>query len=99
MRWIWFVSAMMIGSAVAAQSTNISTFFHKNAKKADHYFDDFAYRNALELYLHQFEKDSGDYHVRERIAMCYAKLHDPQSAEKWYDDTRPQAGCSFPGKT
>jgi outer membrane protein OmpA-like peptidoglycan-associated protein len=67
-----------------SQSTNISTFFHKNVKKADHFFEHYAYRNALEIYLHQFERDSADYHVRERIAMCYFKLHDPVRAELWY---------------
>jgi outer membrane protein OmpA-like peptidoglycan-associated protein len=67
-----------------SQSTNISTFFHKNVKKADHFFDHYAYRNALEIYRHSFERDSADYHVRERIAMCYFKLHDPVSAELWY---------------
>lgn len=67
-----------------SQSTNISTFFHKNEKKADYFFEHYAYRNALEIYLHQFERDSANYHVRERIAMCYFKLHEPVKAELWY---------------
>lgn len=67
------------------QSTNITTAFHGNVKKADVYFDHFAYRNALNLYLHANERDPSNIYVRERIAMCYLKLHDPMSAEKWYE--------------
>jgi outer membrane protein OmpA-like peptidoglycan-associated protein len=96
-----FILLFSIGSCAFSQSTNMSTFFHKNVKKADYFFDHFAYRNALELYLHKFEKDSGNYHVRERIAMCYFKLHDPASAELWYSslakepDIHPEAKFEY----
>lgn len=71
---------------VFAQSTNVTTAFHGNIKKADIYYDHFAYRNALNIYLHANEKDPKNHHVRERIAQCYFKLHDPINAEKWYHD-------------
>jgi outer membrane protein OmpA-like peptidoglycan-associated protein len=67
-----------------AQSTNISTFFHKNVDKGDYFFEHFAYRNALGIYLQSFRRDPDNHHVRERIAMCYFKLHNPVSAELWY---------------
>lgn len=69
---------------VFAQSTNISTVFHGNIKKADHYFNQYAYRNALTLYLHAFDRDSTDIYVQDQIADCYFKLHDPESAANWY---------------
>ncbi len=67
-----------------SQSTNIGTFFHKKVKKGDYFFDQLAYRNALAVYLQKFNRDPKDHHVRERIAICYVKLHDPGSAELWY---------------
>ena len=66
------------------QSTNISTVLLGNTEKADYFFDRFAYRNALEIYLHQFDRDPDNHHIRERIARCYLKLQDPVSAELWY---------------
>lgn len=68
-----------------SQSTNISTAFHGNVKKADVYFNQFAYRNALTLYQHALDRDPNSVYIRERIAMCYFKLHDPASAEFWYE--------------
>lgn len=67
-----------------SQSTNISTAFHGNVKKADIYFNHYAYRNALTLYQHALDRDSSNVYIRERIAMCYFKLHDPVNAEYWY---------------
>jgi outer membrane protein OmpA-like peptidoglycan-associated protein len=69
-----------------AQSTNITTAFHGSVKKADKYYDQFAYRNALNIYLHANDRDPKNIHVRERIADCYFKLHDPVNAEKWFKD-------------
>lgn len=70
---------------VHAQSTSIKTFFNSNVKKGDYFFDHFAYRNALGIYLHAFEKDTSNIHLLERIGECYFKLHDPASAEKWFE--------------
>lgn len=64
-----------------SQSTSIITAFHGNVKKADIYFNHLAYRNALTLYLHAQERDTANVYIRERIGMCYFKLHDPASAE------------------
>lgn len=72
------------GSQSLSQSANISTFFHSKDRKADYYFDRFAYRQALEIYLQGFGSGHNDLHTRERIATCYVKLHDPASAELWY---------------
>jgi outer membrane protein OmpA-like peptidoglycan-associated protein len=91
-----FVSIAIVGSA---QSTNISTAFHGPVKKADRYFDRLAYRNALHIYLHANEKDPENIHIRERIAMCYFMLHDPENAEKWYativDNPDVHVGAKF----
>lgn len=65
------------------QSTNITTLFFSTQKKADHYFDQMAYRNALHLYLHLAEKDAHNKHARSRVGECYLKLADPQNAEVW----------------
>jgi outer membrane protein OmpA-like peptidoglycan-associated protein/tetratricopeptide (TPR) repeat protein len=77
---------MLIPVLGFAQSTNITTAFHGSVKKADKYYDQFAYRNALNIYLHANDRDPKNIHVRERIADCYFKLHDPVNAEKWFKE-------------
>ncbi len=67
-----------------SQSTNISTAFYSTMKKADVYFNHYAYRNALTLYLQAYENDPGNVYVCDQIADCYFKLHDPASAELWF---------------
>lgn len=71
-------------SIVFAQSTNIFTLLHNNQRKADLFYDQMSWRNALELYLRITDKDPADLHARQRIAECYVKLNDPISAELWY---------------
>lgn len=75
---------LFAGSHSFSQSANISTFLHSKDRKADYYFDQFAYRQALEIYLQGFGSGHSDFHTRERIAKCYVKLEDPASAEHWY---------------
>ena len=85
MRKLILLSAFLLCSGISySQSTNISTLLHSNVKKGDQFFDHFAYRNALKIYLHAHEKDSGNYYLREKIGTCYFKLHDPESAEIWF---------------
>lgn len=69
---------------VYAQSTSIKTIFYSGVEKGDYFFDHFAYRNALEIYLHALEKDTANFYLRERIGECYFKLHDPVSAQQWF---------------
>jgi outer membrane protein OmpA-like peptidoglycan-associated protein/tetratricopeptide (TPR) repeat protein len=66
-----------------AQSTNISTVFLSTLEKADLFYERFAYRNALPLYMHVVEKDPLHVHARTRIASCYWQLGDTRAAELW----------------
>ena len=85
MRKLVLLSALFVCYGFAfSQSTNISTLLLDNVKKGDQFFDHFAYRNALEIYLHAHEKDPGNYYLREKIGTCYFMLHDPTSAEVWF---------------
>jgi outer membrane protein OmpA-like peptidoglycan-associated protein len=90
---------LFLSAAVWAQSTNISTAFHGNVKKADIYFNHFAYRNALTLYLHALESDPKNIYIRDQIAECYFKLHDPVNAEIYYEsivnEPNIHAGAKF----
>lgn len=74
----------LIGDAFP-QSTSIKTIFYSPVEKGDYFFDHFAYRNALEIYLHALEKDTTNFYLRERIGECYFKLHDPASAQQWFN--------------
>jgi len=84
MRYLILTAALAIPGLVFAQSTNISTLFYGRVKKADIYFNHYAYRNALHLYLHANDRDPKNAYVKQQIAECYFKLHNPEEAEKWY---------------
>ncbi|HEY0743340.1 MAG TPA: hypothetical protein VGD40_17855, partial [Chryseosolibacter sp.] len=66
------------------QSTNITTLFVSDFKKAEDFYKVLAYRNAVELYLHYEEKHQGDPLTMERIADCYSKLNNYSEAATWY---------------
>jgi outer membrane protein OmpA-like peptidoglycan-associated protein/tetratricopeptide (TPR) repeat protein len=66
------------------QSTNISTFFHSNQKKADLLFSQRAYRNALVIYQRMVDKDESALYAKQQIAECYVKLNDLFTAQTWY---------------
>lgn len=83
-KYFLLVGSLLFALQCIGQSTNISTFFRNNEEKGDYFFDRFAYRNALGIYQQRFNHDPDNYRVRERIAICYTKLHDPASAELWY---------------
>lgn len=85
-KYLLFIIVLVIPSIGFSQSTNVTTAFQGNVKKADTYFNHFAYRNALQLYLHANERDPKNHYVREQIGECYFKLHDPVNAEKWFHD-------------
>ena len=77
---IWFACS----TSLLGQSTNISTLFLSNFKKAELLYNQFAYRNALQLYLYVNEKDTSNLKARQRIADCYFRLGNIDEAEKWY---------------
>ncbi|HZX73119.1 MAG TPA: tetratricopeptide repeat protein, partial [Cyclobacteriaceae bacterium] len=85
MRRIRLTFLLLIFAILAnAQSSNISTLFQSNFKKAEYMYSRLAYRNALELYLAVAEKDSSNYAARQRAADCYFRLGNVDEAEKWY---------------
>jgi outer membrane protein OmpA-like peptidoglycan-associated protein len=86
------LSVFIFSMSAWSQSTNISTVFLGNIKKADHYFNHYAYRNALNLYLHVYDRDSTNLYVQDQIAECYFKLHNADSAALWYEKIIHQPG-------
>jgi len=83
-KYIVYTALLFLPVLSHAQSTNVSTALKGNVKKADTYFNHYAYRNALNLYLHAYDRDPGNIYIQDQIAECYFKLHDPVSAELWY---------------
>lgn len=67
-----------------SQSTNITTLFVSDFKKAEDFYKILAYRNALELYLYYEGKHKDDPLTCERIADCYFKLNNYTEAAAWY---------------
>jgi outer membrane protein OmpA-like peptidoglycan-associated protein len=83
-KYIIYSALFFLPYLAYSQSTNIGTAFHSTIKKGDIYFNHYAYRNALNLYLHAYDKDPRNVYVQDQIADCYFKLHDPVSAAKWF---------------
>jgi len=79
-----FTALLVLPLLSFSQSTNVTTLFHGNVKKADVYFNHYAYRNALTLYLHAHDQEPDNVYIIDQIAECYFKLHDPVSSELWY---------------
>ncbi len=81
-----FILILLIGVPilVMGQSSNISTLFTSNFKKAETLYGQLAYRNALQLYLYVVEKDPANEVAKERVADCYFRLGNIPEAEKWY---------------
>lgn len=69
---------------LTAQSSNITTLFQSNFKKAELMYNHLAYRNALELYLAVVERDTSNYTARQRVADCNFRLGNIDEAERWY---------------
>jgi outer membrane protein OmpA-like peptidoglycan-associated protein/tetratricopeptide (TPR) repeat protein len=83
--WLFILSFAGASLNLFAQSTNITTLFVNDFKKAEEFYKILAYRNALELYLHYEERHTNDRLVKERIADCYVKLGNYSEASSWYE--------------
>ena len=56
----------------------------KYTKKADKYFDNLEYVNAISEYLEVIEDGHGDNHVYRRLADTYYATFNAKEASKWY---------------
>lgn len=85
MKRLTIISSLLLYAAfVHGQSTDITTFFMSNTRKADIYYNKLAYKNAIELYERVLDKNPGDLNARTRIAECYVQLNLPDGAVTWY---------------
>ncbi|HLF32627.1 MAG TPA: carboxypeptidase regulatory-like domain-containing protein [Cyclobacteriaceae bacterium] len=78
------------------QSTNITTLFQSNFRKAEIYYHQLWFENAIELYQRVLEKDSMHLDSKLRIADSYRNLNKPAEAEPWYQSVFKQ--IQFPGE-
>ena len=84
MRLIITILSIILSINLGAQSTNVTTLFHNNYRKAELYYDKMFYTNALDLYRRVLEKNPGHFDSKVKIAECYRILNDPKNAENWY---------------
>lgn len=77
---------LLIVSGLHAQSTNVSTLFHSDLKKADSFYDMLAYPNALNFYLRVVEKDPTNKAAKDRIVDCYIRLGNYKEAATWLEN-------------
>lgn len=83
-KYIVYLALFLLPFLSYSQSTNITTAFLGTIKKADYFFNHYAYRNALNLYLHAYDREPRNVYVQDQIADCYFKLHKPDSAAYWF---------------
>ena len=82
---IFLAFVLILGQSVYGQSSNISTLFQSNLRKADNYFSKLQYQNAVEFYKRVLERDSSHFKSKLRLAESYMILKDPDSSAVWYD--------------
>jgi outer membrane protein OmpA-like peptidoglycan-associated protein/tetratricopeptide (TPR) repeat protein len=82
---IFLAFVLIPDQSVYGQSSNISTLFQSNLRKADNYFSKLQYQNAIEFYKRVLERDSSHFKSKLRLAESYMILKDPDSSAVWYD--------------
>ncbi|NJN42660.1 MAG: tetratricopeptide repeat protein [Flammeovirgaceae bacterium] len=83
-RLIYTLIFALLSFNLWSQSSTIATLFQSNERKAELQYSHLAYRNALELYLIVYEKDTTNIEACSRIADCYLRLGEMDHAENWY---------------
>jgi len=82
---LFLAFVLILGHSVNGQSSNISTLFQSNLRKADNYYSKLQYQNAIEFYKRVLERDSSHFKSKLRLAELYMILKDPDSSAVWYD--------------
>ena len=75
----------LLATTSVAQNTNIIDLFRSDFRQAEIYFKDLAYRNAIELYERELERNPKNQTAKIKIAECHRLLKDAQNAEYWYE--------------
>ncbi len=76
----WILLLCLISSANLYGQAYINL---KTVTKADESFKQYAYAEALDLYLFAYRKDTVSEHLTSQIANCYLKLNNSILAEEW----------------
>ncbi len=76
---------ILIEFCAFAQSTNVSTLFQSDLKKAESFYEAMAYQNALDFYINSEKKNPDNKLVKDRIADCYARLGKYEEARACYE--------------
>ena len=80
--WVTEVPAQILGDN--PKIGNIGFNFANKNRKADLYFEYFAYHDAALLYQEIIRKKGVNDTLRLRVAECYRKLNNQDSAASWY---------------
>ncbi len=81
--------------AVQTRNTFL-TVFDSKLKRADRYFENFQYKDALELYLKVLEKEEDNQEVKLKTAECYRMLNQPAEAAPYYGEVLAAGYNDFP---
>ncbi len=63
---------------------SITNAFKNEVKKANAFYNDHYYHEALKMYINAHELDPRD-DIKVKIADCYVKINEPDNACKWFD--------------
>ncbi len=69
---------------------NLGLNFTNKMRKADLYFEYFAYRDAVDMYRQLLEKRGADDTLKLKLAESYRKLNNQDSAAAWYSRVEDQ---------
>ncbi len=83
MKYSIFILSLLLLSTVTLAQNNIFAKLDGKRKRADRYFENFDYPNAVQLYLSIYQKEPKD-EIALLIAESYRKLNNPGEAASWY---------------
>jgi len=80
-----FLLFYIVAVGVKAQSTNITTLFQSDLKKAELFYEHLAYANALDFFERVATKDPNNKKALNRIVECHVRLGNYAEAAEWME--------------
>jgi|GEM_PF-5439689 len=74
---------LSVASLTSFSQESITTAFKNEVKKANAFYNDHYYQEAVKNYLNAHKLDPRD-DIKVKIADCYVKLNEPESACQWF---------------
>lgn len=83
--FLLFALILLLAAQPGYSQETVFKLFKKSSKRADQYYSDGNYTNALALFLHRLKKDSANGDLKLKVARCYYFLKQYQDAVRIYE--------------